>query len=729
MSAMEKVSHAACVACGCEVHATRCTHCGAALRVRGYVVQQVLSEQPYSRVYRAAPAEGPSVVLKELAFSLIPNAQTLEAFHREAALLRQLTHPQLPTFLDAFQEGSGVETRLYLAMTYVEGRSLQEELEAHRFNEAEALEVAAQGLELLVYLHGLSPPLLHRDIKPANLLRRPDGSLALVDFGAARDVQRTTARQSTLVGTVGYMPPEQLLGVTTPGSDVYALGATLVHLLSRVPPGELMGEGMGLDFQKRVNVRKPTLDFLLRLVHPKPRRRFATAAQALEALQAVRSGRTGRRRLLLSAARVAGLTGALVAGAFVLQPQLESALLRAQGEAPAAPATPQASTTPPAEAAPVALGGADTPLRITCPAGTVLAEDGKKRMRWCSRTSASGHQIRHGPFVSWDSDGDLVERSSYVEDKLHGLQLHQRDGAKAGEGEYAHGKKTGLWIIYDAFAGSSRKQSEQLYVDGELEGPARLFDHSGRLENEGSHQKGQKHGVWVHYESGRKANEATYVEGKLNGPFTSWHDHPSRVEEQGAFLNGERTGPWVKNHSNGKQASEGAYDKNRQEGEWRTWHENGTLASQGSFLQGSKTGPWTTWFSNGQKESEGTFEQGEPTGLRLTWYETGAKHTETLREAGLVKRVSWYPNGKMESRGQERDRNTEGLRETWHLNGKKKSTGTFLMGREQGRFTSWHDNGRKESEGVYEMGQQKGVWRWWDASGKTMRVETILKRW
>jgi antitoxin component YwqK of YwqJK toxin-antitoxin module len=662
---------AACVACGAELSASRCTHCGAAGVVRDYRVERVLSEQPHSRVYLATAADGAPVVLKELAFSLVPDAQTLEAFQREAELLRQLSHPRLPTFLDAFQEGAGVETRLYLAMTYVEGRSLQEEVEAHRFNEAEVLDIAAQALELLVYLHGLSPPVIHRDVKPANLLRRPDGTLALVDFGAAREVRQATLSHATLVGTLGYMPPEQMVGVTTPGSDVYALGATLVHLLSRKPPTELLGEDLRLEFREQVNLRPLTLRFLERLVHRAPRKRFATAAQALAELEAIRSGRASRRRSLLLVGGGVSVVGWLALGLLVLPPRLQK-----RQDAPAASeakAEAKAETAPAQQPATTVKVG--SPLDITCAAGSFLVEDSKRRSRWCGRVGDTGHQLRHGPFVRWDIEGTMLERSSYADDTLHGQQVFFIDGNKSIEGEWREGKKVGLWLAYGT-SGGHHKVREENYKDGLLEGPWRSFDSDGSLQEEGTYQNGQKQGVWSRYDRRKKVSESTYANDKLDGPYVSWHSHEKQVNEQGAYKNGEKTGRWVQYHSNGQKLSEGTYEKGREAGTW------------------------------------------------TKWYESGVKREVVLHQpGGVVRTTTWHDNGKMASQTRQVAGKKEGPETTWYASGKKKSQTVYKNGQQQGLATTWHDNGRKESEGRYEADRPLGTWRWWQPDGKPQRVQ------
>ena len=186
-------------------------HCGAAVRAGRYEMLEVLAASIHGRTYRARGPDGP-VALKELVFALVPTVQQLEAFEREARVLASLSHPNVPRFFESFREGQGAALRLYLAQELVVGEPLSTRLADSPFNEPEARDLADQGLCTLGYLHGRG--IVHRDVKPANLVRRPDGSVALVDYGAARTVQDVT-HGATLVGTYGYMPAEQLGGPST----------------------------------------------------------------------------------------------------------------------------------------------------------------------------------------------------------------------------------------------------------------------------------------------------------------------------------------------------------------------------------------------------------------------------------------------------------------------------------------------------------------------------------
>jgi serine/threonine-protein kinase len=225
-----------CPACDALVREDRCDQCGAAIHPGGFTVERVLVSNAHGRMYLAHDADGKRVALKELAFLHAPSASALAAFEREAKFLRALEHPAIPRFCASFEEGEGVHTRYYLAQELVEGTAL-DKLDDHWYSEAEIVDIAKQVLTVIAYLQSLSPMVIHRDIKPANLLKRPEGTIALVDFGAAH-VHGSTAGVTT-IGTFGYMPVEQLAGIVDATTDLYALGASLLHLLTRQEPWKL----------------------------------------------------------------------------------------------------------------------------------------------------------------------------------------------------------------------------------------------------------------------------------------------------------------------------------------------------------------------------------------------------------------------------------------------------------------------------------------------------------
>ncbi|QDG51171.1 serine/threonine protein kinase [Persicimonas caeni] len=238
---------------------------------------------------------GDEVIVKMLDVRQSDEWKAVELFEREAELLAALDHPAIPKLLDAFveQDEAGHRARLFLVQEYVEGTDLARAVEeGFRVDEERAKQIARELLEVSSYLHAQDPPVIHRDIKPANIIRgtSDDGSerLHLVDFGA---VGRFVSAKggSTVIGTAGYVPTEQLAGRATPASDLYALGATLVYLLSRRPPSELPVERMRLAFRKVTNVSEEFAEFLDRLLAPAPEDRPKDATQALAELDSLGS--------------------------------------------------------------------------------------------------------------------------------------------------------------------------------------------------------------------------------------------------------------------------------------------------------------------------------------------------------------------------------------------------------------------------------------------------------
>ncbi|MEQ8957747.1 MAG: hypothetical protein RLP02_07480 [Coleofasciculus sp. C2-GNP5-27] len=123
-------------------------------------------------------------------------------------------------------------------------------------------------------------------MKPSNLILGKDDHIYLVDFGAVQDKAKAEGVTFTVVGTSGYVPPEQLWGKAIPASDLYALGATLIHLVTRIPPAELPQQRMQIQFKHRAKRIHPELaNWIETLIQPAPEKRFQTARMALSALQ------------------------------------------------------------------------------------------------------------------------------------------------------------------------------------------------------------------------------------------------------------------------------------------------------------------------------------------------------------------------------------------------------------------------------------------------------------
>lgn len=227
------------------------------------------------------------VAIKALSVRQIREWKVLELFEREARVLANLEHPAIPKYLDYFLNETPDNRCFYLVRELVSGESLADLVEkGWHADESEVKRIAVQVLDILNYLHQLTPPVIHRDIKPQNIIRRPDGRVFLVDFGAVQEVYRNTlTRGGTFVGTLGYVAQEQFGGNVQSASDLYSLGATLLFLLIKRSPDELPVRRMKIDFRRYVQVSSEFADWLEKMLEPSVEDRFESAKVALEALR------------------------------------------------------------------------------------------------------------------------------------------------------------------------------------------------------------------------------------------------------------------------------------------------------------------------------------------------------------------------------------------------------------------------------------------------------------
>jgi hypothetical protein len=227
--------------------------------------------------------EGRAVAIKRFDVRFARTWKEADLAEREARVLQSLSHPRLPKYLDHFEQDGA----LYLVMEKIEGESLAAlQRRGGLLSEKEATRLLRDASEILDYLHGRTPPVIHRDLKPGNVIRRPDGSFAFVDFGAVRDKLRPGGG-STIVGTFGYMAPEQFQGRALPASDVYAIGATVLSMLTGRQPEDLPHRGLSIDVRAALGDRaSPRLvEALALMLDPDPDRRPAKIAPVLSQLE------------------------------------------------------------------------------------------------------------------------------------------------------------------------------------------------------------------------------------------------------------------------------------------------------------------------------------------------------------------------------------------------------------------------------------------------------------
>jgi serine/threonine protein kinase len=257
-----------------------------------YAVQQQLGKKAGRRTLLARDQiTGELVVIKLLSFSSDFEWDDLKLFEREAETLKSLSHLLIPRYLDYFEVNSLGIKGFALVQTYIPAQTLEQYLQSGRtFTEAEIKQIAQSLLEILIYLHGLHPPVIHRDIKPSNILLgersgNSAGQVYLVDFGSVQTVLATEGGTRTVVGTYGYMPPEQFGARTVAASDLYSLGATLIYLVTGTHPADLPQKDFRIQFEQLTNLSPGFTNWLKWITEPSLERRFNSAIQALAALK------------------------------------------------------------------------------------------------------------------------------------------------------------------------------------------------------------------------------------------------------------------------------------------------------------------------------------------------------------------------------------------------------------------------------------------------------------
>lgn len=209
--------------------------------VNRYAIQEVIGVGGMGSVYRARDLHFPNAVKLVAVKEMINQArdplvrQTIvQNFEREANILATLEHPTIPGIFDYFTHNE----RSYLVLEYIQGKDLEETINqtVTFFSEEQVIQWGIELCDVLSFLHHHTPePIIFRDMKPSNVMINQNNHVILIDFGIAKKFQGEY-QKGTMIGTEGYSPPEQYRGDASPQGDIYALGATLHHALTRKDP-------------------------------------------------------------------------------------------------------------------------------------------------------------------------------------------------------------------------------------------------------------------------------------------------------------------------------------------------------------------------------------------------------------------------------------------------------------------------------------------------------------
>ncbi|MEB3341036.1 FHA domain-containing serine/threonine-protein kinase [Okeania sp.] len=276
-----------------------CIYCGQPIRVersiRQYQVLRTLGQGGMGTTYLAwdrkqhnlqgidASPTASLVVLKEMNADMAQIMKAQELFEREAKALKSLNHPGIPKFFDFFVE----EDKKYLAMEMIHGQDLEKRIVTQGpILPQQGIEWMIQTCEILEYIHSQEPPLIHRDIKPANLLiRRRDNQIVVLDFGAVKEIGTPLG---TRIGAEGYSAPEQDRGQPLTQSDLYAVGATLIFVLTSQSPMKFYdnrGDGYRFHIESVPTITPQLREVIEKVTQPLPSDRYQTAPELAEALK------------------------------------------------------------------------------------------------------------------------------------------------------------------------------------------------------------------------------------------------------------------------------------------------------------------------------------------------------------------------------------------------------------------------------------------------------------
>jgi len=326
-----------------------CQHCGSDVVLNNdgprYYITRIVKQGGQGALYETIGDDNKYYAVKEMLDNFTDpkeRAEALDRFDEEAQLLQRLSHPRIPKIYASFKD----EGRQYLAMDFVRGEDMEDIIQRRgALPEKEVLAWADQLCDVLNYLHNHRPqPIIFRDMKPSNIMVEPDGGVKLVDFGIAKVFQH--AQRGTQIGTPGYAPPEQYQGLATPASDIYALAATLHHMLTGRDPRDEPPFSFPPAYGLNPTISKQTSDALQKALHMKPEDRFQSIAEFRAALRPLPPPQP-QVRVVPKTTVLPGQPQAAAPSVAAARPQ-PSAPINATAARPAAPISPPIAQPAPA---------------------------------------------------------------------------------------------------------------------------------------------------------------------------------------------------------------------------------------------------------------------------------------------------------------------------------------------------------------------------------------------
>ncbi len=266
-----------------------CQHCSHDMVLNNdgprYYITRVIKAGGQGSVFETIGDDGKVYAVKEMIDNFTnpkDRTEAIDRFEAEAKMLRRLSHPRIPKVYADFKD----EGRQYLAMEFVRGEDLEEIIRKHPggLPEQQVLEWADEICDVLGYLHNHKPePIIFRDMKPSNVMIEPDSKVKLIDFGIAKVFER--AERGTQIGTPGYAPPEQYQGLATVESDIYALAATLHHMLTGRDPRDEPPFSFPPVYGLKPTISQRTSAALQKALQMNPDDRFQSIAEFRDALR------------------------------------------------------------------------------------------------------------------------------------------------------------------------------------------------------------------------------------------------------------------------------------------------------------------------------------------------------------------------------------------------------------------------------------------------------------